>query len=330
MSSAIGHDVDRDIDLVPITREDLVVEHTFVSKPDVAFLLTLFPGAMMMDLASDSLDHLDACLCVGKIGRVMMRALLACSNTQNRTPIHLACLYGKSDRVWWLIKHNSRVDLKDVKGCTALHRAVDGVRGPASATEYVKRGSTDNNYADAADAALECVRALLSVSCISSCFIRNQQYETPVYMAALTGNYVILQELLNALSNAHGPKNDVAESTLDHSNCTHNECVLKPSTYLDTLCVDDKGFTPLQALLLLHFRMCCPNHSNNHGSTAVHIAYWSGREDIIELMIAAGGNKNRRDSAGCTPQEYAQSTLSKSSRKGGRGRRKGSKNATTS
>lgn len=50
-------------------------------------------------------------------------ALCLCSNLKNQTLLHIACVDCDVERVGWLLKGmGSRVDLKDVKGDTVMHK----------------------------------------------------------------------------------------------------------------------------------------------------------------------------------------------------------------
>ena len=359
-------------------RSNLVIEVTFLGLETQEYIQKLFPYATLMNLETDDVKTLDASLEKMKLEESQMsRALVSCNNSFNSTPLHIACRLGDVERCEWLLSRYGRTDLKDYKGCTPLHRAVESsqlIKLERTMNEVEKEMQELDNGLEETDtketeignnekeakceaevnlttmsyhspvnsAAVFCDESLPCVpyppvddlrhgawccasSCLlagADCFVRNQHYETPLYLAALGGNDIILYTMLSFLRNTS--KTDTSQPDY---------------LQLDALCSDIKEFSPLQAAILsrstycirlLLLAGCSPNKQNTFGSTAMHLAYRSDDADIIAIIKDAGGRLDIKDNSGDLPSQYSPEARKarKKKKKALNGRRYANRNKT--
>lgn len=108
---------------VDVNTTNLTIETTFLSETDMSTLRAVFSNANFVDLVKDPLPRLEEALMRADVNATMREALSMCSDGHNRTPLHLACVAGDLARARWLLEHlHARMDLKDAKGSTPLHR----------------------------------------------------------------------------------------------------------------------------------------------------------------------------------------------------------------
>ena len=330
-------------------RDNLCIEVTFLEKNDRLFLQMLFPHATFMDLTQDSVDQLEVIYSTMHFTETRMtKALLSCHDGFNSTPLHVACRKGDLKRCQWLLSLNGRVDLKDCKGCTPLHRAVEAsqvikrMQGQTQVQNSRIKDTTtallcDNvdatKMASAADtpplpdrafaglslcdealpepaypkqetprySAWQCAISCLQAGGPRSCLIRNQNYETPLYVAALRGNDVVLYSMISHLRKKRMLLHPIPTFAGDY-------------LALDEKSSDLREFSPLQAAILskslyciqlLLQAGCSPNKPNKNGSTAMHLAFRSNEPAIITMITDAGGNLDVKDASGDLPMRYA-------------------------
>ena len=153
--------------------------------------------------------------------------------------------------------------------------------------------------------AWECT--LLCLHAGADCFVRNQHYETPLYLAALGGNGPILYTMLSFLINTS--KSKISEADY---------------LRIDEMCSDIKEFSPLHAAILSRSKYCIqllllagcsPNKQNAYGSTAMHLAYRSNDSEIIAMIKDAGGKIDIKDNSGDVPTNYSPIALKERQKK---------------
>lgn len=300
-------------------RKDIIVEVTFIEEyEDMSFILSVFPHCNSMDLVNDPMEKLTSTMkLMSWRGKKLSRALVSCNTTHfNSTPLHTACRQGDIQRCDWLITLNARHDLKDYKGCTPLHRAVERSQPPqgdisALSEEAILSDdvlgllpepewpSTDSPQYSA----WQCVSSCLQAG--ASCFVRNQNYETPLYVAALRGNGLVLYTMILHLKKQR--KHVVSEVDIP---------LYRGSDWLsiDEKSCDIRDFSPLHAAVLckslyctrlLLLAGCSPNKQNKYGSTAMHLAYRSNNAAMVDLVRSGGGCLHIKDNSGDLPVQYS-------------------------
>jgi ankyrin repeat protein len=308
-------------------RDNLCIEVTFIDEADRLFLQTMFPNATLMDLTNDPIETLEATYERMHWDEARFsRALVSCNDGMNSTPLHIACREGDMRRCQWLLSLKARVDLKDYKGCISLHRAVESCQ----IVERERHLCTSEQHSEC-DAKMEITPSALCADalpeplwpptdsmrfsawqCVASCldygagcFVRNQNYETPLYVAALKGNGVALFTMISHM------RRTISSSSLDPTMTSHASS--------DYLSIDEKSsdlreFSPLHAAILckslycirlLLLAGCSPNKQNKYGSTALHLAYRSDVKEIISMITDAGGCLDIKDFSGDLPVRYS-------------------------
>lgn len=341
-------------------RKNLYIEVTFLEENDRLFLNKWFPHATQIDLAQDTVEKLDSNYKqMNMTEKGMSKALVSCHDSFNSTPLHVACRKGDLKRVQWLLGVNGRHCLKDCKGSTPLHRAVESSQlikpqrtlddlsdtndtlcdddtktaacdhHPPSSDPFLDSSSWDEN--DLPELvwpepetlryrAWQCAASCLQAG--ASCLVRNQNYETPLYVAALRGNDVVLYTMIAHLRKTTATT--VARTTnLPTSNrndslttTTTTSSVLESTDYLsiDEKSSDLREFSPLHAAILskslycirlLLLAGCSPNKQNKYGSTAMHLAFRSNVPAIITMITNAGGSLDIKDASGDLPICYS-------------------------
>jgi ankyrin repeat protein len=283
----------------------------------------------------------------------VVRALASCHDKDNlgSTPLHIACRKGDAERCRWLLSLNCRVDLKDYKGCIPLHRAMP--TAPILSLEPLvnniqNRIASENNNTMtdvtpesrnkpfiisstfSKDTTLQrshveeiCDNeslpqpkfpspgtfwhgtwqcAVLCLQAGADCFAKNQNLHTPIHVAAERANDVVLSSIISHLRRWKG----------------------EGDLLIDEKSSDVKGFTPLHTAILSQSLSCvrimiaagcCPNRQNSYGSTAMHLAYRSGIEEIIAEVKESGGSLEIKDFSGDLPESYSPQARKKVSKK---------------
>lgn len=325
-------------------RSDLCIEVTFIEEKSDQFkcLRAHFPRAVWMNLEKESVETLGAKYAQFDMKeRRLSRAMTSCNNNRtNMTPLHIACWDGDVERCHWLLAVNARHDLKDYKGCTPLHRALESIALanlekvhnsrvkmtstgeieadikqllPSVTSPFIHLNHLYETFRDESLPQAVWPRPgttahngwLCSVLCLeagASCFIRNQNYETPLYVAALRGNDCVLHSMIAHLRRLE-PEGGGGGSNVH-------------------LRIDERGsdlreFSPLQAAILarslssvaiLLAAGCSPNKQNKFGATALHLVYRSGMPELIALIREAGGREDIKDNSGDLPADYSSET----------------------
>lgn len=118
--------------LFPSLYKYAVIDVTFQSSRVIKLLKLYYSECIFIDLENDNINYLELQLQSVNITAKMRQTLTLASNEINfgQTLLHRSCTLKDVERVEWLLnKMNARVDVKDLKGCNPLHRAVQSNDG---------------------------------------------------------------------------------------------------------------------------------------------------------------------------------------------------------
>jgi hypothetical protein len=288
----------------PLHSQSLVVEMTFVAPEDKERLQTLLPHTTIVDLETDSLESLDHHLSPilspfsrGLSSSSLWTALLSCSTPNyQRTPLHNSCYCGDVSRVHWLLTHYARIDLKDSRGFLPLHRAVE--------TLVSKKPLPIS---------LGCLQRCLlvpdSALVLQTCLTRNQAYENPLYVAALTRNYLGVKEILKIfLKNQpqwiHSPQSSsplsIVMSPLNqHQHCKGKYCQAIPFPFPLSPTIEEEQY---HRRYLDYKNEIVDKSCDARGYTALHGAILCRSYECCQLLLESGlFCPNYCNSSGITP-----------------------------
>jgi ankyrin/serine/threonine-protein phosphatase 6 regulatory ankyrin repeat subunit B len=204
------------------------------------------------------------------------------------TPLHLACLYGHSTIVKFLLEIGANVSEKSFLNCAALH--------------YACTNNKDN---------LNIVEILFeNGACVNDTM--GDFHTTPLHMACSYGNKDIAKFLLNKGAAING-KNDHGNTPLHLASETRgNQSIVKLLLEYGAL-VDQKnidGDTPLHCacangdqsiVALLLQRGACINEIDNSATTPLHLACYREHWHLIELLLQSGALGNKKNKFGQSP-----------------------------
>jgi ankyrin repeat protein len=272
-------------------RSDLIIEETFISPNDKIILDKIFPHRIKIDLIKSSINDLNIYL-LGMSPSIrssgLLPALLSCCDSWRSTPLHISSKHGDMERVEWLIQNWSRLDLKDSKGCTALHRAIQGV-GTSNTVgiplRQLDREKSDHCYG--------CAIALIGAN--ANVIIKNHAFESPLSMAASFGNIGLLEHMTKMWK-------------MDPQRL--------PS--IDDATRDDKSYTALHAAVISRNIDCCkllltlgcdPNRGNLYGTTPMHLVCKYQDPTLLDLFNAHGGDELLKDTYGDNGIDYQKTAM---------------------
>jgi hypothetical protein len=142
--------------LFPCLHKTALIDVTFQPSSVMKLLKLYYSECIFIDLEHDDINYLEYHLQLMQISSTMRQTLTLAFNENNfgQTLLHRACKINDLARVEWLLtKMNARVDVKDLKGCNVLHRAIqfendssDCVRLLMNTTPRVNGSITECKY----------------------------------------------------------------------------------------------------------------------------------------------------------------------------------------
>lgn len=291
---------------IPCTKHrQIVIECTFLNSKDISFMSKIFKNSIIIDLVHDSISCLENIFHSKRLlSSALLPSVFSCHNALNMTPLHLACMDGDFTRTKWLLFRGARLDLKDHKGHTPLHRACKYppakhlLSSPPATNTKEYSGDMDININNINKKENTLISedqqkrqnrnncAILLIANGADVTLKNHSFETPAYVAAGCGNSFVLKSLLMRAKELHATK----------------------ETFLD-----DKKFTLLHAAVMSNSMECCqvladegfsPNTPNAYGTTPTHLAYRYGNEEIKSFLQQHGGDISVRDAYGDDANDY--------------------------
>lgn len=335
------------LDKSNIHSESIYVETTFLTNNDLIFsnLLHSFPNAIFINLENDPIDVIEQAINHSNFHSSMRFGISSCADGRNRTILHISCLNYDIERVKWLLyKMNSKLELKDNRGSTPLHRAVQIVpilKNNINSSNILHKDEIIQllmNYIDGSN----------DSSLIELLFDRNHNHQTPIYFAALQGNFNALAIIFRSISM---PKNDEEMSLLlFHNSGRWGErkwCELQALQregfqcgLRDCYSVDEKNFSPLhaaviskslQSVQILLSAGFSSNFPNIYKETPLHLAYRSLSNSpcpndvcaaIVQELLRAGARSDLAEDRGLLPPQYGQTAQRTASGRNDRRRKK--------
>ncbi|KAL9099155.1 MAG: hypothetical protein Q9163_005304 [Psora crenata] len=250
-----------------------------------------------------------------------------CTNSSDRTPLHIALEYHCGPRtVELLLDKGAPLNAKATSGTTPLHLASKQITEPASLTVLkllLEKGSVDLNVTDGDGLTPlyyacshyydEVVKYLVSQGAnVNSTDVRGR---TPLHRACFRGYENIVRYLVSQGANVNST--DVDWTTPLHCACSHgDEEVIKylVSQGANVNSTDVDGTTPLhcvcsygndEVIKYLVSQGANFNSTDLRGRTPLHHVCALGYEDVVEYLISQGANVNSTDVDGMTPLHCA-------------------------
>lgn len=216
------------------------------------------------------------------------------------TPLMLASFMGLLKAVWCLLSHKADVHSTQSFGATPLHDAVFGGRSTTrtAIVEFLMENSADpekRNQLGMTVLAVACMKCHSddAVECVKSMLLRgarvdavDHQGQTPLHVASLFGGRVELVQLL-----------------IQYGSVVDQKII--PETIMGGFVLNACRFGAslgVESAFLQHF-------GEARGGTALHVAGFSGNEDIFNMLLLARADSTAQNARGRTPLDLARMTM---------------------
>merc|ERR1712194_81604 len=216
------------------------------------------------------------------------------------TPLMLASFMGLLKAVWCLLSHKADVHSTQSFGATPLHDAVFGGRSTTrtAIVEFLMEKSADperRNQLGMTVLTVACMKCHSddAVECVKSLLLRgarvdavDHQGQTPLHVASLFGGRVELVQLL-----------------IQYGSVVDQKII--PETIMGGFVLTACRFGAslgVESAFLQHF-------GEARGSTALHVAGFSGNKDIFNMLLLARADSTTQNARGRTPLDLARMTM---------------------
>ncbi|KAL7936459.1 ankyrin repeat-containing domain protein [Trichoderma chlorosporum] len=190
-------------------------------------------------------------------------------NEEGRSALHWSALEGQEDTVEVLISHNADINLKDTYGCTALHAA--SLRGFTSiAKKLIDRGADPNKM--------------------------DKDGWTPLHAAVIKAQNSVIQFLLDKVHNGDTIFKQLSARLNDDNEQAmlgeKAEMKLGGSSVVQGLRSAVNSGHIERMLSLLENGADIDEMDQIGGTTALTMAVWLGRRDIVDILLKNGADVN--------------------------------------
>uniref|UniRef100_A0A8C5WQ05 Uncharacterized protein n=1 Tax=Laticauda laticaudata TaxID=8630 RepID=A0A8C5WQ05_LATLA len=230
------------------------------------------------------------------------------TNSANETLLHIAATHGHLEIIDYLISKGVKLEVKDNKGRTPLHRAAE------KAKVLIEKGANLKDKAPnlssplhlAVEAGAFSIAQMLLQKGVDP-NITAQGNQTPLHVAAIYTRGALVDLLIEG-----GAKIDAVTTNLFTplhmaSDKGHTDVALKLLQHKTPLHLAADMGNPAMVELLLNFK-ADPNVTDKEKKSPLHFATLGGHFYAVKALLAKKSRVASKDMDGCTPMHYAASS----------------------